>query len=55
MISWSFLALSMNIFYNNELRGHLIGQDFEVPPETLKDVDIIGDIFTCTMQTAATS
>ena len=34
----------MSIFYINELRNHLIGQDFETPLEYMRDIDIVRDI-----------
>ena len=45
MYCWSMLALSMSIAYNNELRSHLIGQEFEEPLETMDDVDLARDMF----------
>ena len=42
---WSILALFMNLFYNNELRTHLIGQEFETPLQTLEDVDFARNTF----------
>ena len=41
----SILAFAMNMFYNNELRNNLIGQDFVEPRESLMEFDATRDSF----------
>ena len=43
VLGWAILAFFMNFFYCNELRSHLIGQEFETPKETMADVDVVRD------------